>query len=98
MQATRLLVVEDDADLASAVALELDHAGYEVRIEHDGPAALRAHDEWEPDVVVLDLGLPSLDGVDVCRRLSASSSDAILVVTAAGRAATVASAAGAPVR
>jgi CheY-like chemotaxis protein len=40
-----------------------------VRLEPDGPAALRAGAEWQPDLVVLDLGLPTLDGLDVCRRL-----------------------------
>jgi two-component system response regulator MprA len=84
MQATRVLVVEDDADLARAVALELDHAGYDVRVEPDGPAGLRVHREWAPEVVLLDLGLPSLDGVEVCRRMRAASPVPIVVVTARG--------------
>jgi DNA-binding response OmpR family regulator len=84
MQATRVLVVEDDADLARAVALELDHAGYEVRVEPDGPGGLRVHREWSPEVVLLDLGLPSLDGVEVCRRMRAASPVPIVVVTARG--------------
>jgi two-component system response regulator MprA len=80
-----VLVVEDDADLAGALALELDHAGYEVRVEPDGPAALRAGADWQPDLVVLDLGLPTLDGLDVCRRLRASSWVPILILTARDR-------------
>jgi DNA-binding response OmpR family regulator len=84
MQPTRVLVVEDDADLASAVALELDHAGYDLRIEGDGPGALRAFGEWSPDLILLDLGLPSLDGIEICRRMRASSQVPILVVTARG--------------
>jgi DNA-binding response OmpR family regulator len=84
MQASRVLVVEDDVDLARAVALELNHAGHEVQVEHDGPGALRAHSDWSPDVVVLDLGLPSLDGVEVCRRMRSTSPVQILVVTARG--------------
>jgi DNA-binding response OmpR family regulator len=83
-RATRVLVVEDDEDLAQAVALELDHAAYDVRIEHDGPRALLAQTEWAPDVILLDLGLPSLDGVEVCRRMRASTPAPILVVTARG--------------
>jgi two-component system response regulator MprA len=79
---SRVLVVEDDTDLAGALALELDHAGYEVRVEADGPAALRAGAEWPPDLVVLDLGLPTLDGLDVCRRLRAASWAPILILTA----------------
>src|ERR1700704_777648 len=82
MSRSRVLVVEDDADLARALALELDHAGYEVRGESDGPAALRAGADWQPDLVVLDLGLPTLDGLDVCRRLRAASWAPILILTA----------------
>jgi DNA-binding response OmpR family regulator len=82
MRPTRVLVVEDDADLARAVALELEHGGYEIRLEHDGPAGLRAEREWTPDLVLLDLGLPSLDGVEVCRRLRAAAPMPIVIVTA----------------
>jgi two-component system response regulator MprA len=82
MSRSRVLVVEDDADLARALALELDHAGYEVRVESDGPAALQAGGDWQPDLVVLDLGLPTLDGLDVCRRLRAASWAPILILTA----------------
>jgi DNA-binding response OmpR family regulator len=82
MRPARVLVVEDDADLARAVALELEHGGYEVRLEHDGPGGLRAEREWTPDLVLLDLGLPSLDGIEVCRRLRAAAPVPILIVTA----------------
>jgi DNA-binding response OmpR family regulator len=84
MVRSRVLVVEDDVDLARALALELAHAGYDVRVEPDGPAALRAGAEWEPNLVVLDLGLPTLDGFDVCRRLRAESWAPILILTARG--------------
>jgi two-component system response regulator MprA len=82
MTRSRVLVVEDDVDLARALALELAHAGYEVRVEPDGPAALNAGADWPPDLVVLDLGLPTLDGLDVCRRLRAASWAPILILTA----------------
>ncbi len=82
MRSVRVLIVEDDEDLAAAVGLELDHAGYEVRVEPDGPGALRVEPQWGPDLVVLDLGLPTLDGVEVCRRLRAKSVAPILIVTA----------------
>jgi two-component system response regulator MprA len=84
MTRSRVLVVEDDADLARALALELAHAGYDVRVEPDGPAALRSGAEWQPNLVVLDLGLPTLDGLDVCRRLRAASWAPILILTARG--------------
>jgi two-component system response regulator MprA len=82
MRPARVLVVEDDADLARAVALELEHGGYEVRLERDGPGGLRAEREWTPDLVLLDLGLPSLDGIEVCRRLRAAAPVPIVIVTA----------------
>ena len=72
--ATRVLVVEDDPGIASAVALEFGHAGYAARVEHDGPDALMTSVEWPAQLVVLDLGLPSMDGIEVCRRLRRGSS------------------------
>src|SRR3954470_22364400 len=82
MPRSRVLVVEDDADLARALALELGHAGYEVRVEGDGPAALAVGADWQPDLIVLDLGLPTLDGLEVCRRVRDASWAPILIVTA----------------
>jgi DNA-binding response OmpR family regulator len=61
-----VLVVEDDPDLAGALELELEHAGYEVRVEPDGPAALSAGAEWQPRPRGAHLGLPTLDGLDIC--------------------------------
>lgn len=84
VRATRVLVVEDDPEIASALQLELEHAGYEGRVEHDGPGALRSAREWPAELVVLDLGLPSMDGIEVCRRLRGSSTVPILVLTARG--------------
>jgi two-component system response regulator MprA len=78
----RVLLVEDDAALAQALALELRHHGYEVREETDGPAAVLANEQWAPELVLLDLGLPSLDGMDVCRLLRDASTAPIIVITA----------------
>jgi DNA-binding response OmpR family regulator len=80
----RVLVVEDELNIASAVALELGHGGYESRVVEDGPEALAVWSEWGPDLVLLDLGLPSLDGVEVCRRIRAASHTPIIVLTARG--------------
>jgi DNA-binding response OmpR family regulator len=79
---TRVLIVEDDHGIASALALELGHQGYDARIERDGPGALATAAEWPAELVVLDLGLPTIDGIDVCRRLRRDSSTPILVLTA----------------
>jgi two-component system, OmpR family, response regulator MprA len=79
---TRVLIVEDDPDIASALALELGHEGYEARIERDGSGALHSAAEWPAELVVLDLGLPGVDGLEVCRRLRRRSQIPILVLTA----------------
>jgi two-component system, OmpR family, response regulator MprA len=78
----RVLVVEDDVDIAGVLRRSLDKEGYEVRIAGDGESALDAAGLFEPDAVVLDLGLPRLDGVEVCRRLRADGDVPILILTA----------------
>jgi DNA-binding response OmpR family regulator len=65
----RVLVVDDDPIVAEVVVDYLRHAGMEPRHVTDGPAALSLAEEWRPDLVVLDLMLPGIDGLEVCRRL-----------------------------
>ncbi len=84
MTSTRVLVVEDDRDVAKALVLELGHAGWEVRVEADAPGALATNREWAPELILLDLGLPTIDGIEVCRRLRRDSPAPILIVTARG--------------
>jgi DNA-binding response OmpR family regulator len=78
----RVLVVEDDTDIAGVLRRSLGMAGYEVRVAGDGEAALEESAVFEPDAVVLDLGLPKLDGVEVCRRLRQDGDVPILMLTA----------------
>jgi DNA-binding response OmpR family regulator len=78
----RVLVVEDDVDIAGVLRRSLDKEGYDVRIAGDGESALDEAGMFEPDAVVLDLGLPKLDGVEVCRRLRADGDVPILILTA----------------
>jgi DNA-binding response OmpR family regulator len=78
----RVLVVEDDRDIADVLRRSLDLDGYEVRLAGDGEAALAQAGVFEPDAVILDLGLPKLDGVEVCRRLRADGDVPILMLTA----------------
>jgi two-component system response regulator MprA len=78
----RVLVVEDDADIAGGLRRSLDKEGYDVRVAGDGEDALEQAGVFEPDAVVLDLGLPRLDGMEVCRRLRAESDVPILILTA----------------
>jgi DNA-binding response OmpR family regulator len=78
----RVLVVEDDADIANVLRRSLRLEGYEVKVAEDGLAALDDASLFEPDAVVLDLGLPRLDGVEVSRRLRADGDVPILMLTA----------------
>ena len=63
----RVLVVEDDRDIADVLRRSLGMEGYEVRLAGDGEEALAESSVFERDAVVLDLGLPKFDGVEVCR-------------------------------
>ena len=79
----KILVVEDDATIARFVELELEHAGYSVMKVADGIAALAAAQEFAPDVIVLDLMLPGMDGLEVTRSLrSAGATTPVLMLTA----------------
>ena len=83
METARIRVVDDDEQIAAAVRRALRYEGYSVSVAHDGPGALEAARSRLPDVVVLDVMLPGLDGVEVCRRLRASGDDvAVLMLTA----------------
>ncbi|MGH3716779.1 MAG: response regulator transcription factor [Micromonosporaceae bacterium] len=81
-QPARLLVVEDEPTIAESVAARLRAEGFEVRIAADGHQALSAAAEWQPDAVVLDLMLPGVDGLEVCRRLQADRPVPVLMLTA----------------
>ncbi len=78
----RALVVEDEVALATVVGSYLERDGFEVVLVHDGDTAVVRAREVDPDVVVLDLGLPGLDGVEVCRQLRTFSDAYVVVLTA----------------
>ncbi|WP_018638900.1 response regulator transcription factor [Parafrankia elaeagni] len=80
----RVLLVEDDPTVADVVGRYLSHAGFEVERAGDGHAALALAAECQPDLVVLDLMLPGLDGRQVCRRLRERSAVPIVMLTALG--------------
>jgi DNA-binding response OmpR family regulator len=79
---TRVLVVDDEQSLAKVVASYLQRDGHEVACAFDGPEALDAARREPPDVVVLDLGLPGLDGIEVCRQLRTFSDCYVVMLTA----------------
>jgi DNA-binding response OmpR family regulator len=80
----RILIVEDEVSLAQAVAYALKREGFQVRIATDGQEGLRMALTEKPDLVILDLMLPKLDGWEVCRTLRAKSPVPILILTARG--------------
>jgi len=65
----RVLVVDDSKDAAAMLAMLLEASGHDVRMAHDGPTALKATIDDRPDVVLLDIGLPGLDGFEVAKRI-----------------------------
>jgi DNA-binding response OmpR family regulator len=81
---TKILVVEDETKIARLVRDYLEHAGFEAEVVGDGDAALASARRSRPDLVVLDLGLPGRDGLDVARVLRRTSSVPIVMLTARG--------------
>ncbi|HEY3437237.1 MAG TPA: response regulator [Actinotalea sp.] len=79
---TRVLVVEDEPTLARALAITLRANRYDVAVAHTGASGLDGMANWHPDLVVLDLGLPDLDGIDVLRALRGWSQVPVVVLSA----------------
>ncbi|MGD8149345.1 response regulator [Ornithinimicrobium sp. Y1694] len=81
---TSVLVSDDERAIAELVGTYLTRAGYEVALTHTGPATVAAARTLDPAVVVLDLGLPGLDGIEVCRQVRTFSDCYVLMLTARG--------------
>ncbi len=77
-----ILIIEDDQDIQRIVRLELEDAGFKVLVASDGVSGLTLARESSPDLVILDLGLPDLDGAEIARRLRKTSDTPIIVLTA----------------
>ena len=78
----RVLVVEDEAPIADAIAARLRSEGHEVQLAADGPAGVAHAQRWQPDLVILDLMLPGLDGLEVCRQIQRHRHVPVLMLTA----------------
>ena len=78
----RILVVDDEIDLAQLIEGYLRQAGLEVAVRHEGVGAVTAVSDFAPDVMVLDLGLPGIDGIEVCRQVRTFSDCHVLMLTA----------------
>lgn len=84
MSAQLILVVEDDAHLTELLRLMLEHAGFRVTVAADGPRGISLFRAAQPALIVLDLALPGMDGMDLCRQLRAESKVPILMLTGRG--------------
>ena len=80
----RIIVVDDDAQLTRVLRTGLKSRGYEVRTAPDGMLALETFNEWKPDLVITDIAMPVMDGLELCRQLRAVSQVPIIVLSAKG--------------
>ena len=80
----RVLVVDDEESILDFVQMGLEYEGFQVETVQDGPAGLASFDARRPDLVILDLNLPGLDGLEVCKRLRQRSDVPIIMLTARG--------------
>ena len=80
----KVVVVEDDINIAELLRLYLEKDGFAVTVTHDGQEGLRAAEEQQPDLVMLDIMLPGMDGWQVCKRLRQTSKVPIIMLTAKG--------------
>jgi DNA-binding response OmpR family regulator len=78
----RVLVVEDDEEIADVLRRSLRNEGYEARTAADGPGGLTVAADFNPDLIILDLGLPGMDGLEVCQRFREQDDVPILMLTA----------------
>jgi DNA-binding response OmpR family regulator len=82
MDAKKILIIEDEKQIARFVELELQHEGYNVKIEYDGFCGLNSVGSYNPDLILLDIMLPSIDGMEVCRRIREFSAVPVIMLTA----------------
>ena len=80
----KALIVEDDINIAELLMLYLEKDGFEVRVAYDGGKALKEFSDFNPDLILLDIMLPVMDGLQVCKEIRKSSSVPIIMLTAKG--------------
>lgn len=81
MMAARILIIEDDNDFSRLLQIELELDGYEIATATTGPRGLSLLEEFQPNLVMLDIALPSMDGLEVCRRVRRVSNVPVLMMT-----------------
>ncbi|MCU1266794.1 MAG: DNA-binding response regulator [Acidobacteria bacterium] len=80
----RILVVDDEPQITRVLRRSLTSHGYDVRVASDGVAALQTFGDWPPDLVITDLSMPNIDGLQLCRNLRAISQIPIIVLSVKG--------------
>lgn len=80
----RILVIDDNVDAATSMAMLLQHSGASTEVAHDGPSGLRLAQQFQPDAVLLDIGMPGMDGFTTCQRLRGLLGDSVRVVALTG--------------
>src|SRR5437868_15098457 len=80
----RILVVDDEPQITRVLRTSLSSQGYDIRIANDGETALEILKDWPADLVITDLSMPNMDGLELCRRLRAKSQVPIVVLSVKG--------------
>ena len=84
MATNKILIVDDDKNICELLRLYLEKEGYETRLAYDGEAAFAVFEEWEPNLLLLDIMMPKQDGWETCRKIRATSAVPIIMLTAKG--------------
>lgn len=84
MNKKKILIVDDDANIAELISLYLTKECFQCEIAEDGKTALKLHDSFQPDLMLLDIMLPGIDGYDVCREIRKNHSTPIIMLSAKG--------------
>ena len=84
MENKRILIVDDDKNICELLRLYLEREGYETKIAYDGEAAFALFEEWEPELLLLDVMMPKQDGLETCRKIRTTSAVPIIMLTAKG--------------
>jgi len=81
---SRVLVVDDEPQITRVLRTVLTSQGYQVRTAAEGESALASFNEWRPELVITDLYMPHMDGIELCRRIRAQSNVPIIVLSVKG--------------
>src|SRR5258708_25880184 len=80
----RILVVDDEPQITRVLRTSLSSEGYDIRVANDGETALEIMKDWTPELVITDLSMPNMDGLELCRRVRSGSQIPIIVLSVRG--------------